>query len=99
MEVIHEFGSLHSGILIRRYKRFLVDIRLDDGSEITAFTPNSGSMKTCSAPGSPVMLSHHRKPSRRTQYTLEMVYTGKTWVGVNTLLAPDIGLIEISLSP
>ena len=91
MKVIYEYGRLHAGTLLKRYKRFLVDIRLDDGREITAFTPNSGSMKTCSEHGSPVMLSHDLKPDRKTQYTLEMVRSGDTWVGVNTFLANTLG--------
>ena len=73
--------------MVRRYKRFLADVRLESGTVITAFTPNTGSMKTCSDTGSPVMLSHEIKPGRRTEYTLEMVQVGGTWVGVNTILA------------
>lgn len=91
LKVIHRYGNLHAGILLKRYKRFLADIRLDDGREITAFTPNSGSMKTCSVSGSPVMLSHDPKPGRKTEFTLEMVQSGNTWVGVNTILANTLG--------
>ncbi len=88
---IHTFDDLHSGVLLKRYKRFLADVRLDDGTVITAFTPNSGSMKTCSDPGSPVMLSYQEKPDRKTKYTLEMVGSDGTWVGVNTFLANELG--------
>ena len=91
MTSIHRFEQLHPGTLLRRYKRFLADVRLQNGTIITAFTPNSGSMKTCSDPGSPVMLLHNPKPGRKTQYNLEMVKTGDTWVGVNTGLANILG--------
>jgi sugar fermentation stimulation protein A len=87
MTTIHTYGTLYSGTLVRRYKRFLADVTLADGSEITSFTPNSGSMMTCSDPGSPVMLSHEIKAGRKTEYTLEMVKSGDTWVGVHTHLA------------
>ena len=87
MTLLHSFTQLHPGTLIRRYKRFLADVRLEDGLIITAFTPNTGSMKTCSDPGSPVMLLHDPKPGRKTEYNLEMVRSDNTWVGVNTGLA------------
>ncbi|TNF46282.1 DNA/RNA nuclease SfsA [bacterium] len=87
MAVIFHYKKLVPATLIRRYKRFLVDVRMSDGKIVTAFTPNSGSMKTCSDPGSPVMLSFQPKPERKTDYTLEMVRSNGTWVGVHTLLA------------
>lgn len=87
MTLLHTYGNLISGILLKRYKRFLADVRLADGSAVTVFTPNSGSMKTCSEPGSQVMLLHDPKPGRKTQYNLEMVQSGDIWVGVNTGLA------------
>ncbi|UCF89399.1 MAG: DNA/RNA nuclease SfsA [bacterium] len=100
MTLIHTYGTLQSGILVRRYKRFLADVLLDDGSAVTAFTPNSGSMKTCSDPGSPVMLVHDPKPGRKTHYNLEMVKSGDTWVGVNTGLANRLaaGIIDGDLT-
>ena len=91
MTLLHSFGRLLPGTLIKRYKRFLADVRLEDGRVITAFTPNSGSMKTCSDPGSPVMVLHDPKPGRKTKYNLEMVRSGDAWVGVNTGLANTLG--------
>lgn len=77
-------NPLTNGTLIRRYRRFLADIRLDDGSIITAHCPNTGTMLSCSTPGSPVCLSRSANPRRKYPYTLEMVRAAGTWVGVNT---------------
>lgn len=78
--------QLLPGILVRRYKRFLADVRLADGSTLTVHCPNSGSMLGCSEPGSPVMLSRSDNPHRKYPETLEMVQAGETWIGVNTAL-------------
>lgn len=75
---------LATGVLLRRYKRFLADIRLADGSTLTIHCPNTGSMRSCSSPGSMAAYSNSSNPNRKYPHTLEMVHTGKTWVGVNT---------------
>jgi len=72
------------GTLLRRYKRFLADIRLEDGTIVTAFCPNTGSMKSCSSPESPVLLSEHDNPKRKHRYTWERIFINNTWVGINT---------------
>ncbi len=71
---------------MRRYKRFLADVILDDGRPVTAHCPNSGSMKGCSEPGRPVYLSLHKKPGRKLPYTWELIDMGVSLVGVNTLV-------------
>ncbi len=76
--------ALKQGTLLRRYKRFLADIRLEDGAELTIHCPNSGSMRSCSEPGSPVCYSKSDNPKRKYPHTLEMVHNGRTWIGVNT---------------
>lgn len=76
--------TLPTGVLLRRYKRFLADIRLADGSTLTIHCPNTGSMRSCSSPGSMAAYSHSSNPNRKYPHTLEMVHTGTTWVGVNT---------------
>ena len=60
-----EKRDLISGHIIRRYKRFLADVELQDGSVITAHTTNTGSMKTCWEPGDAVLLEHHDNPARK----------------------------------
>lgn len=77
---------LFPGKLIKRYKRFLADIELADGSIITAHCPNSGSMLGCNLPGSPVMVSVSRKPNRKLAHTWELVQVNGFWVGLNTML-------------
>lgn len=74
------------GTLIRRYKRFLADISLENGEIITVHCPNSGSMKTCAEPGWKVMVSDSQNPKRKLRYTWEMVHNKKCWIGINTLV-------------
>ncbi|HGY57070.1 MAG TPA: DNA/RNA nuclease SfsA [Caldithrix abyssi] len=81
---------LIEGTLIKRYKRFLADVRLKDGCITTAHCPNSGSMKTCKEPGWRVMLSDSNNPKRKLRYTWEMVHNGRCWIGINTHLANRI---------
>lgn len=77
---------LTSGTLIKRYKRFLADVALEDGSTITVHCPNSGSMKGCATPGSPVLLSLSSNTSRKYPFTWELVLVNNFWVGINTAL-------------
>ena len=76
---------LHSAILIRRYKRFLADVRLPDGSEITLHCPNTGSMRNCAEPGSRVWYSDSGNAARKYPCTWELVEVeGRYRVGINT---------------
>lgn len=75
---------LIEGVLIRRYKRFLADVILADGSKHTVHCANPGSMKACSEPGRPVLLSKSSRKERKLRHTLEMIRMGRTWVGINT---------------
>ena len=76
--------KLVHGRLIKRYKRFLADVELDDGSPTTAHCTNSGSMKTCLEEGAEVYLTPVDDPNRKTQYTWEMIRINGSWVGINT---------------
>lgn len=77
---------VYQGTIQKRYKRFLADITLDNGEEITAHTANTGSMKTCWEPGWKVLVTYHDDPKRKLKYSLEMTHNGKSWIGVNTSL-------------
>ena len=79
-----KFKNLLHGRLKKRYKRFLVDVALADGSQITAHCPNTGSMRGCLAEGNPVLLSRSDSPGRKYPFTLEMIQVNGFWVGVNT---------------
>ncbi|MBN1464539.1 DNA/RNA nuclease SfsA, partial [candidate division KSB1 bacterium] len=74
------------GTLIKRFKRFLATVKLDNGKVVTASCPNTGSMRTCSEPGSPVCLSMSDNPNLKHRYTWELVHTNGAWVGINTQL-------------
>ena len=77
---------LIAGTLIQRYKRFLADVRMDDGATITATCPNTGAMIGLKEPGQRIWLSESDSPKRKYRHTWEMVETGKgpTLVGINT---------------
>ena len=83
-------APLDPGILLKRYKRFLADVRLRDGTEVTVHCPNSGSMLSCSRPGSAVYISRSASPRRKYPFTLEMIREDSTWIGVNTSLTNHI---------
>jgi len=75
---------LVAGRLVRRYKRFLADIELEDGSLVTAHTPNTGSMQQCAVPGQQVLLSKSDNPKRKLAWSWELVRVNEHWVDINT---------------
>ncbi len=72
------------GTLIRRYKRFLADVRLEDGRMVTAHCPNPGSLAGCLGEGRAVLLSVSTNPRRKLPYTWELVRGEAGWIGINT---------------
>ena len=72
------------GKLLKRYKRFLAEVLLDDGNQVTAHCTNSGSMKSCLEEGAEVFLTTVDDPKRKTRFTWEMIRIGGDWVGINT---------------
>lgn len=78
--------TLLEGRLIKRYKRFLLDVSLANGAVLTAHTSNTGSMTGCSAPGSRVWLSQSDNPKRKYPHTWEIVEVSPNVLcGINTL--------------
>ncbi len=89
---IIDFPSLTEGTLVRRYKRFLADIELDDGEIITAHCANTGPMKGVLVPGGRVRVRYAPSSKRKLSWTWEQmevhseVNRSLCWVGINTAL-------------
>ncbi len=101
---LYRYGPLESGVLLKRYKRFLADIQLTSGEVITAHCPNTGPMTGVCIPGNPVMVSYSPSKTRKYPYTWELIQLnsevdppiskgglgGLIWTGVNTALPNKI---------
>lgn len=78
-------STLIEGTLVKRYKRFLADVQLADGTIVIAHCPNTGAMTGCAEPGWKVWLSPSNNPKRKLLYTWEVVLTDQQhWIGINT---------------
>ena len=82
-------NSLIKGKLIKRYKRFFVDVKLKN-EIVTAHCPNTGSMKGLLDEGNEVYLLKNSNPKRKLKYGLEIIRAKKNLVGVNTHMANKI---------
>ena len=81
--------SLIKGKLIKRYKRFFTDVKLQRET-VTAHCPNTGSMKGLLDEGNEVYLLPNNDPKRKLKFGLEIINARKNLVGVNTLMANRI---------
>ena len=81
--------ALIKGKLIKRYKRFFADIKLNK-EIVTAHCPNTGSMKGLLDEGNEVFITKNDDPKRKLKYTLELIKVKKNLVGVNTHFANKI---------
>ncbi|GLS90029.1 sugar fermentation stimulation protein [Psychromonas marina] len=82
------FKNLQKATLIKRYKRFLADVRLDNGETLTIYCPNTGAMTGCAEPGDEVYFSKSDNLKRKYQFTWELTHT-KTghWICIHSQLA------------
>jgi len=89
---IIKFSSLREGVLIKRYKRFLADVELDNGEIVTAHCANTGPMKGVLFPGGRVRVKYSPSPKRKLDWSWEQAEVPsqndmkKCWVGINTSL-------------
>jgi len=90
-----QYPELFKGKLIKRYKRFLADIILESGEQITAHVPNSGAMTSCIEENCPVWVSFHDNPKRKLKYTLELTQMGEYLICTNTGVANKISIEAI----
>ena len=81
--------SLIKGKLIKRYKRFFVDVKINK-KIVTAHCPNTGSMKGLLDEGNEVYLLKNNNPKRKLKYGLELIKANNNLVGVNTHMANKI---------
>ena len=87
--------SLIKGKLVKRYKRFFTDIKLNQET-IVAHCPNTGSMMGLLDEGNEVFVSKNDDPKRKLKYTLEIIKVKKNLVGVNTHFANKIAFHGLS---
>lgn len=80
-------SKLLPGKFLRRYKRFFVDVELDDGSIVTAHCANSGRMTSCYSPNGRVWLSREDDPQRKLKYTWQLSKVGQARICVHSVLA------------
>ena len=76
-------NKLIPGLFIKRYKRFFVDVRVNN-QILTVHCPNTGSMHGLLDQGNKVWISKSNNPKRKLKYTLEIIEVKKTKVGINT---------------
>ena len=76
-------STLFKGKLVKRYKRFFVDIKANN-QIVTAHCPNTGSMKGLLNEGNEVWFTKIDDPKRKLKFTLEMIKVNQRLIGINT---------------
>jgi sugar fermentation stimulation protein A len=90
------FNSLQKAILIKRYKRFLADVLLENGDTTTIYCPNTGAMTNCAEPGDIIYYSESDNTKRKYRYTWELTLTqAGDWICINSSHANKIILTAI----
>ncbi|WP_163936877.1 DNA/RNA nuclease SfsA [Paraferrimonas sp. SM1919] len=83
-------------ILIKRYKRFLADVRFSDGSQATIHCPNTGAMTNCLFAGETIWCSPSNNPQRKTKFTWQLTRTPhQDWISVNSQFANQLAIEAI----
>ena len=77
-------APLQQATLLKRYKRFLSDAKLPNGSEVVAHCANPGSMMGLAEPGSEIWLSPNTNPKAKLDWRWEMIRIEGHLVGINT---------------
>ena len=90
-----QFEKLIKGKLLKRYKRFLADIILENKEIITAHVPNSGAMTSCIEENCDVWLTFHDNPKRKLKYALELTLINENLICTNTGVANKIAIEAI----
>jgi sugar fermentation stimulation protein A len=83
-------STLIPATLLRRYKRFLADVELEDGEQLTVHCPNTGAMTGCAEPGWPVWLSVSDSKTRKYPHTWELVQTADGMACVHSARANQV---------
>jgi sugar fermentation stimulation protein A len=78
--------SLIPARFLRRYKRFLAEVELADGSRVWLHVPNSGALTGCASPGMEILLTRDERPGRKTSYTWRFTLGPRGWICIDTLV-------------
>lgn len=83
-------SSLIKGTLIKRYKRFLADVTLENGSVVTVHVAKPGSMLELAKPGTKIWLEPNNNPKRKLKYSWKLIEIDNTFIGVDTNYANKV---------
>lgn len=85
------FKNLQKAVLIKRYKRFLADVLLDNGETMTIYCPNTGAMTHCAEAGDSIYYSESDNPKRKYRFTWELTFTkAGHWICIHSAYANNI---------